>query len=348
MTRPFHNPSLPAFRRPFSFFLLSVALSSAFLYSCYDEPCRECREILGMRHVELSLGETRIATRALDVPSLSESNVMRCDLFVFDRSGALVEKCLSTDGRFDFFLTDGIYDFVAVANKGDLPSGQITRGGLLSLPSTLGENTLGAFVMAGSLDNHEILGDEKITVEVQRLVAKVTCTVRTDFTGYLSEQRLRIDSIYLTNVPGLCTLAGGPSRDSSDIRWFNRLDSEPSEDWPSDLLFGAVGREMGPRDSLSAGLAFYTFPNSAPDSRGRDAWTPRCTRLVVAATLCGKRTFYPVTLEKVERNRHYMVDLTVSNFGTEHPEDLPDKYSEAVLKLTVEGWGTGGDLEGIY
>ena len=90
------------------------------------------------------------------------------------------------------------------------------------------------------------------------------------------------------------------------------------------------------------------YPNHFPDNRGRDSWSPRPTRLVVEAMLAGRKTYYPVTLENVERNRHYAVTLTVSNFGVDHPEDLPDKYADIGFSLAVEEWGEGTTLEGIY
>ena len=317
--------------------------------SCAPEPCSKCAEEFGLNHVSLSLQGSCIETRALDVPSLSESNVMRCDLFVFDSGGALVERVLSTDGRFDFYLTDGVYDFVAVANKGDLPAKDVSRDDLMSTIVTLGENAPGSFVMAGSLDSHEILSDEKTTIEVERLVAKVSCTVRTAFKGYLADESLRIDAVYLTNVKALARIGEPHSDGVPDSLWYNRMAYEPSvADYPRGLLYENCGAAMPPRDSIVTGYSFYPFPNSAADDHDVSRWSPRCTRLVVEATLLGRKTYYPVTIGKVESNRHYMVDLTVSNFGTDHPEGFPDKYGDIAFSVKVEDWTDGGNLEGIY
>ena len=64
------------------------------------------------------------------------------------------------------------------------------------------DNAVGNFQMAGSLAKHLIEADEKITVEVSRLVGKVSYTIRTAFTGPLAGKEFRVEDIYLTNVSG--------------------------------------------------------------------------------------------------------------------------------------------------
>ena len=116
-------------------FVISVLLVVAS--GCDREPCTACTEEMDGRHVHLELTGSALQTKALDVPSLSESNVVRCRLYVFSRSGDLVGSYGSTDGRFDFFLTDETYDFVAVANKSGLPDGSVTKQELLEILSGL-------------------------------------------------------------------------------------------------------------------------------------------------------------------------------------------------------------------
>ena len=66
------------------------------------------------------------------------------------------------------------------------------------------------------------------------------------------------------------------------------------------------------------------------------------------AKLGGRTTWYPVTLEPVQRNRHYHVDLTISNYGVEHPEDPVTAYSGVAASVFVEDWTDGGTLQGLY
>ena len=317
---------------------------------CDGEPCAACTEELAARHVSLELCGSALQTRALDVPSLAESNVVRCLLYVFSRTGTLVDTYDSTDGRFDFYLTDEVYDFVVVANKTGLPRVAITKNDLLETLTTLSENAVGNFVMVGALSDHLIEADEKITVEVARLVGKVTYTIRTAFTGALAGKPFLIEEIGLTNVVGQNTLALSDSVPDASAPWYNRMlfDNPPAEDAPADLLNARLDITMKASDSLVSGHSFYPYPNASSDNHDREHWSSRCTRFVVKAQLDGRTNWYPVTLERVRRNRHYHVDLTISGYGVEHPEDPLTDYSGIAATVSVEDWIDGGNLQGIY
>ena len=109
-----------------------------------------------------------------------------------------------------------------------------------------------------------------------------------------------------------------------------------------------LDRRMAASDSLTDGPCFYPFPNESPDSHDRTKWGSRCTRLVVRATLGGRTTYYPVTFQRIERNHHYAVDLTISNYGVEHPEDPVSSYAGVAASVTVAEWSDGGSLQGRY
>lgn len=331
-------------------FLFVIAVLLVVASGCDREPCTACTEEMDGRHVHLELTGSALQTKALDVPSLSESNVVRCRLYVFSRSGDLVGSYGSMDGRFDFFLTDETYDFVAVANKNGLPDGSVTKQELLEILSCLSENAVGCFIMAGRLDNHLVESDEKITVEVHRLVGKVSYKIRTAFSGSLARERFIVEDIYLTNVAGSCALEpSGEGPDTDDI-WFNRMDLDAADmqEPVADLLYGRLDRPMGAVDSIATGHSFYPYPNAASDSHDKTRWTSRCTRFVVRANLAGRTTYYPVTLPAVRRNHHYHIDLTISNFGVEHPEDPLGDYSGVTPVVTVDDWDEGGSFQGEF
>ena len=105
---------------------------------------------------------------------------------------------------------------------------------------------------------------------------------------------------------------------------------------------------MGPEESFDAGVSLYAYPNACADDHGREAWSARCTRLVVRARLGDRLTYYPVTLDPVLPNRHYLVDLTVAGYGVEHPEDRLSDYANVLPSVTVVPWDDGGSLEGLY
>jgi len=321
----------------------------AAVSGCDREPCAACTEAVP-HHVQLDLSGSALQAKAFDVPSLAESNVECCRLYVFSRSGELVDSYSSPDGRFDFFLTDETYDFVAVANKEDLPETPAGKAGLLSTQTTLSENSVGHFLMAGWLDRHRIESDEKLTVEVQRLVGKVSYKIRTAFSGTLAREPFVVEDIYLTNVAGSCALSPDDTERLASELWYNRMELEAGEgpESSSDLLSGHLDQPMAAVDSIETGHSFYPYPNGSSDSHDKERWTSRCTRFVVRARLAGRRTYYPVTLPAVRNNHHYHVDLTISNFGVEHPEDLLDDYAGVLPVVTVEAWDEGASLQGVF
>ena len=329
-------------------FVTGVLLVAAA--ACDREPCAACADELSARHISLYLSGSTLQTRALDVPSLAESNVVRCLLYVFSRTGTLVDTYDSSDGRFDFYLTDEVYDFVVIANKNGLPRAAITKNDLLATLTTLSENAVGSFVMVGALSNHLIEADEKITVEVARLVGKVTCTIHTAFTGALAGKPFVVEEIGLTNVVGQNTLALTDSVPDAQARWYNRmvLEDSSADGLPGDLLSARIDVPMAASDSLVPGHSFYPYPNYSPDSHDKEKWGGRCTRFVVKASLDGRTTWYPVTLEQVRRNRHYHVDLTIAGYGVEHPEDPLTAYSGVSAAVSVAEWSDGGSLQGLY
>jgi hypothetical protein len=284
--------------------------------------------------VSLALAGCALPTKSSDSQSPEESWVAESVLYVFSRTGALVDSYASTEGRFDFYLTDELYDFVVVANRTDLPRTEVSEETLSALPVRLADNAVGNFQMAGSLTKHLIEADEKITVEVSRLVGKVSYVIRTAFTGPLAGKEFRVEDIYLTNVSGENNLGLSRCAQTSDALWYNRMNWENRGDEPVSLLRGAS--------------CFYALPNASPDSHDKEKWGSRCTRFVVKATLAGRTTYYPVTLERVQANHHYHIDLTIAGFGVDHPEDRPDDYKDFQAQVSVAPWKDGGDLRGNF
>lgn len=316
---------------------------------CDREPCVTCSELeIPRRHVQLELAGRTADTKVAALSPLEESQVVRCQLYVFNQTGYLVNCYSSTDGRFDFFLTDETYDFVAVANKGGLPTAAVTREALLGTATTLTENAPGNFVMVGCLDRHIIESDEKITIEMQRLVAKVSCVVRTAFSGELAALPFTVEAAYLTNVAGENRLSLADSLLADGARWYNRMDAQPETDDTAQLLYAGLGQSLRAADSLVCPHGFYAYPNASPDSHDKNQWGSRCTRFVLKATLGERSTYYPVTLPRVENNHHYHIDLTISNYGLEHPEDRPEDYAGFQLLVSVSDWADGDALLGDF
>lgn len=322
-------------------FVIGALLVAAI--GCDREPCAACQEEQELRHIRFESAPDELQQEG------GEHNVAGSMLYVFTPAGDLVCCYASADGACDFFLTDDVYDFVAVVNKDDLPSADVTRSELLSTLTTLAENAPDRLVMRGTLGAHRIETDEKITLEAERVAAKVSCILRTVFPERLAALPFEIDAIYLTNVVGAHLLSLSDLAPDASACWFNRMDVEDSESVvPFDLIFKQVGRRMGAAEVLDPGVSLYAYPNTCADDHDRTKWTARRTRLVVRARLGDRLTYYPVTLDSVLPNRHYRVDLTIAGYGVEHPEDRLSDYASLAASLTLVPWDDGGSLEGYY
>ncbi len=316
-------------KNSFILFLTALCLATA----CDPgEPCAACTDIPVPRRLQLTLLQAGPDTKGSEALQDLESRVTRCVLYVFSRDGQLVNCYQSSDGHFDFFLTDETYDFMAVANKEALPLLGISKSELCRTETTLEENGYGGFVMVGHLDNHTIDADEKLTVEMQRLVAKISYTIQTRFSGALAQASFQVEDVFLTNVAGVNNLALTDTLPATKALWYNRMNRE----------------EGAPTALLQGGPCLYAYPNASPDSHDKTQWGSRCTRFVVKASLDGHTTYYPVTLERVQANHHYHIDLTIANFGMEHPEDRPEDYSGFETRLTVVPWQSGASLQGDF
>ena len=322
-------------------FVIGALLVAAI--GCDREPCAACQEEQELRHIHFESAPDVLAQDG------GEHNVAGCMLYVFTPAGELVCCYASAEGAYDFFLTDDVYDFVAVVNKDDLPAADVTRLGLLATRTTLAENAPDRLVMRGMLGAHRIETDEKITLEAERVAAKVSCVLRTAFPERLAALPFEIDAIYLTNVVGAHLLSLSDLAPDETACWFNRMDVEESEGGvPYDLIFRQVGRRMGASEVYDSGVSLYAYPNTCPDDHDRTKWSARRTRLVVRARLGDRLTYYPVTLDSVLPNRHYRVDLTIAGYGVEHPEDRLTDYAGLAASLTLVPWDDGGSLEGYY
>lgn len=348
--------------------LVGVLLMVFGCDSIKPDHCKECAEEKDLRHVVLDLGgAASIRTKVIGVTDTMETVVRGSRLYVFTQEGYQINNWSSKEGRFEFYLTDGTYDFVAVTNFEDLPGTSATRDDLFAVEVPIESSTLtpetGGFVMMGRLADHIIKDDEKITVEVDRELSKVSFCIRSKFEEDLAYYPFVIDAIYMSNVPGVNTIGLTKSKYPADGIWYNKMFPDCEKQvmgsdstmtaykaggYPTEMLYGAFHKELAPGDSIMSGHYFYIAPNACEDSRDTTAWTSRCTRLVVKATLNGIPTYYAATLnidgKGVQANRHYHIDMTIKGWGTDHPEVEPTEMGAMIPLFNVEDWKDGGGV----
>lgn len=319
------------------------------LVSCdiYQEKCGECS---GSR-VSVSLGGSVSAatTRAEGVRSEDESAVNSVQVYAFSSSdGKFVDRAAGTAGSIEFYLLNSTYDFLAFVNCPELPSAPETRSDLESIVSELAENSAGSFQMCGSLERQTIQADSRLTVDVRRIVAKVTYVCRVEMkSASLAALPFRVRGIYMTNVCGENNYALNAAPDISGI-WYNRRNLEDSGSVAELISSGEMDVIVPQGDSIQTGHSFYLYPNPWPDPDDRGGWSLRRTRFVLKADIGGVTTYYPVTVPEVERNRHYEIDLTITGWGVDDPEDIPGISSPAEVEIRVAEWEDGGRIEARY
>lgn len=345
---------------------LSAAALVAAAASCEPvrpERCGDCAEGLGgLRRVTVALDGVAIPrTKADGVTDTLERVVRSSRLYVFTGDGYQINNWDASSGEVDCYLTDGTYEFVAVCNFNDLPGVEATRDELLATMAPIDSNSTapdtGGFVMVGTLPDHIVKADEKITVLVERLVSKVSFNVRADFDGYMKTLPFIIEAVYMTNVAGSANLGPEHVKLSAGDVWYNRLDYEPRDTtdtrmYPEEMLYGALDKVLKPGDSMCSGPVFYIYPNPCGDCRDTLSWSPRCTRFVLKARINGIPTYYAVTIDEaghgVMANRHYHVDATIRDWGTDHPEDVSKSEGAMDMTVTVAGWAGGAEIPEEY
>ena len=327
-------------------FLAAASMLAAV--SCeVQERCDGC----GGSRVSVQLGGSIpvVTTRVAGATEAQETAVSGVQLYVFSSSdGKFVERYDSPAGRFEFYLPNSTYDFLAFVNCPELPANPSTRADLEKVVTRLEDNAAGNFQMWGSLDRRVIQKDEQFTVEVKRLVAKVTYVVRVNMkSAALAAIPFHVKGVYMTNVCGENTYALDGAPQSAGV-WFDKRNYDQSRVSDALLASGAMDVVVPQGDSIQTGHTFYPYPNPWPDPEDRSGWSTRRTRFVVKADIGGTTTYYPVTIPGVERNKHYQIDLTITGWGVEDPEDIPGTSYLAEVGITVADWDDGGKIEATY
>jgi len=191
----------------------------------------------------------------------------------------------------------------------------------------LGDNKLPGLLMAGRemLRIPEDTDGGARTIPVDRFVFKTgirKITVRMEDPA-LSARPFVLKSVYLTNCPRKGLYRSEPSVDAL-------------------LADTGIDADIASGSSHTVPHLFYGCPNpvgSAGDSRSRAAWTPRCTRIVIEATVGGKTYYYPVTLPATARNKTYIAEeAIIRGLGSLDPEEDVPGALDVVFSTSTEDW----------
>lgn len=223
----------------------------------------------------------------------------------------------------------------AVVNSSDDLSLVATRSELLGRTSYLSGNGAQKLQMIGSASKTLVKGANSVVIPVERFAARVQINkIVTDFK--LASHRamvFTVDRIYLINVNGSCPYTLTPQAASSADLWYNRMTRTSGA--CDALLSDAVGSQVNASSPYSVSHHFYCYPNPVTVDVNGWSWSHRYTRLVVEATLGGKKYYYPVNIPQPQPNTLYLVEqMTVTGAGSTDPDRPVEKGTlEATVKV---------------
>ena len=343
-----------------------LAMAAAVLCSCDKNadcvPCEDQQET-GTLAVSLLFdeGAQTKAVTSFTTSQTYEKQVNKVQIFVFDESGKIniYKDAGTTQSNISISTTTGKKTIWAVVNGPDL-SEVASLAELEDTAIDLAANSTTAatgFVMAGSTSCTVSASAATANISVSRLVARVALQKVTNQLpdGYGA---LTIDNVVLTNVAGNQNIAG----DATPATWYNKMgrkdgatessqiiDGDTNKASCEALTFKSVKQEVahGSDLNITTPYLFYSFPNS--NTAGSTGWvnpfTARASRLVVTATIDGVKYYYPVTLsKKLERNKAYTVEITITGLGSTDP-DKPIEKGGLTAAITVLDWVDGGSYE---
>ena len=341
--------------------LLFMAAIATMACSCDKDsdciPCQDKEQKEATLKVNLGF-EDDMQTKATAYVTAQpyETAINDVQVLVFDSSGALnayVDADTKTSG-INIKTTTGSKTICAVVNGPNLSS-VTTIPELNAKTIDLGDNSItstAGFVMAGSTSCNVTTSSQNVGVTVRRFVSRVALQ-KVNNALPASYGAMTINNVTLINVVGNQNLAGAATAST----WYNKMGRKDGSTTSSHIIDGSTYLASHPtltfksvESSVANGAShtpsthylFYTFPNNTiTDVCGWvSPFTARKTRLVVAATISGKKYYYPVVIDTPTRNYAYTVELTITGLGSTDP-DKPVSKGAINASVTVEGWATG-------
>ena len=340
-----------------------IVFTALFSACNKTEDCTICYANPAVLEITLCLEQepTTKATAYLSSQTY-EKQVNNVQILVFDSSGALnIYKDVGTStSGISINTTTGSKTIWAVINGPSLTSIK-TLSALRNTAVDLGNNSTTAsegFVMSGSSEITVGSASTSVSIQVERLLSRVALQKITNSLP-ASYGTMTINNVCLANVVGNQNLAGAATIST----WYNKMGRKDGATASSQIIDGATYLASHPtltfksvESSVASGAShtpttpylFYTFPNSTGnDVTGwATSFTARKTRLVVTATIGGKKYYYPVVIDTPSRNNAYTVELTITGLGSTDP-DTPVVKGSVNASITVLGWTSGTVYEEI-
>lgn len=278
--------------------------------------------------LRLSVSDSPLS-RVTGASVAAESSISSLQVLLFDENGALVSYGSSSSTSVLVRCSCGRRSVWVFANAPSL-SGISTFAELVSFRFPLECNSASSLLMYGSEDML-VESNMSKTIQLSRMCAKVVLSrlTKSFSSEVIQDMDFVLEKVYMTNVVAEYTLEGAPV----PCLWYNKMGWNAECDG---LLCDDVGVSV--TSSLEGEHTFYVFPNrSTSDARGGE-WSPRCTRMVLKASLGGEPVYYVIDIPDIRANCSYVIsNVKITRPGS---SDEEHKTDECVVEfsLSVSDW----------
>ncbi len=300
-----------------------------------------------------------------------EKAVNKVEIFVFDAGTKDLNGYFNvgTEKTASMNVTAGNKNVYAVVNGPAGLSAIADEDTFKAFPISLEDNSTDVekgFVMAGMKDIEVTAGGvASPTIEVSRLTSrialvKVTNNLPPAYGDFV------IEDVFITNVVANQNLVGtanasvwynikGRDGDATQKDHIIGLSSyvgtcqELTHIVPENLSVPNALNENQEENHVSPNCLFYAYPNDSEAAGDEVSWDADPfpgdkTRLVLTATVDGTYYYYPVVIDRLERNKSYDVSVKISGFGVDDPDA---EVAKGAISFTVEpkGWDMGDAID---
>lgn len=321
------------------------------------------------------LVQVHFSVKDIDTKStvtVGEDAIHRWTVFAFDnQSGWHRYSSSDSDADVEMQLRAGqTYTLYALANYPSSGTGALNPAGisspsqLSSKVASLSDVAVGSLPMYGTAtmtpgpttyvpgSNPPEVVPEGKAIEVRRIVSRVdAANIALDFSSKpsLLSKTVTLRHIYVTNAYRTTTYAEDYSfanLSATRSAWYNPAGWHRYEafDAATDAITcdRNINHVLTPSTPYATWHSFYVFANATPkasDSRA-DAWTKRCTRLVLEVTFDSDTYYYAIDIPGMERNRIYSAaSIILKDTGSRDPEAIDMDPSAIDVTFSVSaGW----------
>ena len=278
-------------------------------------------------------------TKATGVNPADEKKINGVQAFVFAEDGALEAYQSSLSTSLQIRCTTGPKKLFVFANAPSLADVN-DQNALNQKMSLLTDNYSGSFVMVSGQKDIDLSseGANNMNVVVERIAARIEIAKITNAMSSVQHQAktFKVLAAYLTNVAANAPYGLG----SAPTDYYNKMGYQSSE--ADALVYDnfSGGMQLNYGASINTSHYLYAYPNPSTDETSHGApWSPRCTKLVIKASLDNVVYYYPVVVAvPLAGNHSYKIEeFKITRPGSKD-EDTPVTFADCSFTITVSDW----------